>query len=356
MAYPTPLLSQLEQDDAQMMGFGEHIAIAAVHESVEVEYGALRKKAAIMDCPHRGLIELRGADRTDFLHRLLTHDVRGMKPGQTQRQFMLTAKGRIMADLLVRQEADRTLIETDSTDAASIVAELEKMLFGEDVRITDMTQTHHGFAVHGPKAHEVIAQLGLNDAIRIEQDVCGASGIPGGAGIPGVSGVGVWVEREAAGGVWTRARESGVMPLGWLAFNMARIEGGMVLFHVDFGPDSLPHETGRVKAFCSFTKGCYRGQEIVARMESLGHPSKILVGFTGRTDALPVSGAEVLDNRPPDGKVVGVVTSSTLSPLRSAKPIGFVMVKWGRHAADTELFTAAEGSTVAITIQALKVG
>lgn len=345
MAYPTPLLSQLEQDDAQMMGFGEHLAIAAVHESVEVEYGALRKKAAIMDGPHRGLIELRGKDRTDFLHRLLTHDVRGMKPGQVQRQFMLTAKGRIMADLLVKQEAERTLIETDSVDAASIVAELEKMLFGEDVRITDMTQSHHGFALHGPRPRmdEIVEQLGLRDAIAIEREECG------------VPGVGVWVEREATSGVWSRAKELKVMPLGWLAFNMARIEGGTVLFHVDFGPDSLPHETGMVKAFCSFTKGCYRGQEIVARMESLGHPSKILVGFAGETDALPVSGAQVLDQRPPDGKVVGAVTSSTLSPMRSARPIGFAMVKWGRHAADTELFTAAEGSTVAITIQALKV-
>ncbi|MHB1157679.1 MAG: CAF17-like 4Fe-4S cluster assembly/insertion protein YgfZ [Phycisphaerales bacterium] len=344
MAYPTPLLSQLEQDDAQMMGFGEHIAIAAVHESVEVEYGALRKKAAIMDCPHRGLIELRGADRADFLHRLLTHDVRGMKPGRVQRQFMLTARGRIMADLLVKEEEERTLLETDSVDAAPIVAELEKMLFGEDVRITDMTQSHHGFAVHGPGKDEVIARLGLHDAISIGQDVCG------------VAGVGVWVERKAASGVWRNAKELKVMPLGWLAFNMARIEGGTVLFHVDFGPDCVPHETGMVKAVCSFTKGCYRGQEIVARMESLGHPSKILVGFAGETDALPVSGAAVLDNRPPEGSVVGAVTSSTLSPLRSAKPIGFAMVKWGRHAADTKLFTAAEGSTVAITIQALKVG
>ncbi|MCC7406605.1 MAG: aminomethyltransferase family protein, partial [Phycisphaeraceae bacterium] len=131
--------------------------------------------------------------------------------------------------------------------------------------------------------------------------------------------------------------------IGWMAYNTARIEAGSPLFHVDFGPDSLPHETAILSQAVSFTKGCYLGQEIVARMQSLGHPKRLLVGLRLPDDRLPIAGSQVLTA---DGQVVGAVTSSTLSPLLGQTAIALAVVKWGRHEPGTTLRVAAEGAIV----------
>jgi folate-binding Fe-S cluster repair protein YgfZ len=112
----------------------------------------------------------------------------------------------------------------------------------------------------------------------------------------------------------------------------------------------------------SFTKGCYLGQEVVARMKSLGHPKKVLVGLKikGRgmpslgfeggeaQDGLPVAGAEVLEGGEAGGKrkVIGGVTSSAASPLRGQEPIGFAVVRWGRHRPGTAVAVAVGRETV----------
>ena len=100
----------------------------------------------------------------------------------------------------------------------------------------------------------------------------------------------------------------------------------------------------------SFTKGCYLGQEVAARMKSLGHPKKLLVGFrvsdqAGATDALPVAGAQVFDAKDPT-KVIGAVTSSAASPLAGQTAIGFAVVRWGRHRPGTELRMPAGGQLI----------
>ena len=141
--------------------------------------------------------------------------------------------------------------------------------------------------------------------------------------------------------------------IGWLAYNTARIEAGTPLYHVDFGPDSLPHETGILDQAVSFTKGCYRGQEIVARMQSLGHPKRVLVGLKFDHDRLPVAGAQVFaDMKCEDA--IGAVTSSTLSPMLGGQAVAFAMIKWGKHRPGTSLAVWAEGNVVAGTVQTLR--
>ena len=110
-------------------------------------------------------------------------------------------------------------------------------------------------------------------------------------------------------------------PVGWSAFNTVRVEGGVPLYHVDFGPDSLPAETGLLDEAVSFTKGCYLGQEVVARMKSLGHPKKLLVGLRVEGDAVPMAGSQVVE--PGDKqKVIGGVTSSTAARAARAEAGG----------------------------------
>ena len=360
MAHPSPLQAFHEDADAQMLAFG-HTPVVAMHDVVETEYGRLRNRAAIMDCPHRTLVELAGADRLAFLHRLVSNDVASLKSGEGMRAFLLTAKGRIIADLIVLHGEDRTLIDLDAADAAALCAELDKLLFGEDVQIVDRSDACHRLSLHGPEAAELLdalspaslagggasfshqqATLAGADATVYRHDVCG------------VGGHHLWLAVADVERVWrtvvpTDPQHERAKPLGWLAFNIARLEAGTPLFHVDFGPDSLPGETGLLGEAVSFTKGCYRGQEVVATMKDRGHPSKLLVRWKAVGDDLPVAGAPVYADAESTDPI-GAITSSAPSPLLSGRPIGLAMVKWGSHEAGGELFAAAEGGKAAIHV------
>jgi folate-binding protein YgfZ len=149
-------------------------------------------------------------------------------------------------------------------------------------------------------------------------------------------------------------------PAGWHAYNIARIEAGRPLYNIDFGPDSLPHESGVLHDRVSFKKGCYLGQEIVARMESRGHSKRALVGVKCRVPdpsapperrPQPVTGAQVWRADAPEGDAVGVVTSSTLSPMLGSVPVCFAAVKPGSNAPGAELLVATEEGRLSAAVQ-----
>lgn len=189
----------------------------------------------------------------------------------------------------------------------------------------------------------------------------------------GVPGIACAAPRDRADEAWSRLLAAGgsggaatgaaatsaapgrqrVRPCGWLAFNIARIEGGSPIFMVDFGTASLPHETSLIESRVSFAKGCYLGQEVVARMQSLGKPKQVIVAFKASRDALPAGGAQVFTRRD-DGGIgdeVGVVTSSALSPMLGAAPIGLATVRTAHAAPGTVLVSDAEGELVEIAVQ-----
>jgi len=136
-------------------------------------------------------------------------------------------------------------------------------------------------------------------------------------------------------------------PAGWHAFNIARIENGWPIFNLDFGPDSLPAETGVIADRVSFTKGCYLGQEVVARMHSLGHPKQQLVALRVSSKEhedpqwQPITGAAITSAAPlpPGGeaKPIGAVTSSTRSPMLGDDIICLAQVKWDQSQPGTKL-------------------
>lgn len=355
MARPNPLREYYDSIDAMMIPYGDQATIVAQCDVAELEYAAIRKAAGLMDGSHRGLLRLTGNDRLDFLHRLVTHDCKSMKPGDVRRAFILNTKGRITADLLIVHAAGHTLIDTDVHQAAGVAQELERLLFGEDVRIEDLSESHHRVSLHGPAAAEVLnwwrdgaPAEGMDSFDYAYEEV-------------GVPGLHIWAPARAGAGdslhrfadqAASLAEVFGLRFIGWMAWNIARVEAGRAMFHIDFGPDNLPHEAGEpvMREAVSFTKGCYRGQEIVARMQSRGHPARRLVGFRVRGGALPVAGVNVLAAEAPDSPIVGAVTSSTLSPMLGAVPIGLAMVQWSFHAPGTTLHIPAEGRTVAAEV------
>lgn len=330
---------------------------------LEAEYAALRRASAIFDRPDRAVIEIAGGDAEDLLERLVTNAFVGVA-ADVVRAFLLARNGRIIGDLVLIRREGGVLVELDRSDAARVVETLGGFVFSEDVEIIDHAEDRHRMDLLGPESPAIIDALcgdtprgGKAVDLRIGESPVTVFALDSGTGSPvGEPGFGLIVARADAIAVWERILEttpSGRRPvraIGWNACNIARLEAGTPLFHLDFGPDALPHETGLIEERVSFKKGCYPGQEIVARMQSRGRSKRKVVGFRGTTDALPVAGAQVFDAAEGVSTQIGVVTGSTVAPMRGATVIGLASLRSSHASAGTPVLVSAEGEVVSAVV------
>lgn len=327
----TDVLHDLHQQaQAEFQPYGA-IEIVATFGQPTAEYAAIRTCAGLMDLPQRGVLEVTGADRLDFLNRFLTNQTydKSMKTpmptGSMVYAFLLDSKGRIVADMNVVELGDRTLLETDARNIPALKKTLDRYVFSE--KITFTSAKLHVLALHGPKAAEIVAD---DATIKFRDDV---------TGVPGFF---LLCPVDQAVPRWqSLAGRPGVCPIGWAAFNAARIEAGRTLMGIDFDERFLPAETGQLQRAVSFTKGCYLGQEIVARMKSRDQVARQVVGIRMLDDALPIAGAVVLDMQQ---NTVGGVTSSTVSPVLSNLAICLAVMKRPFHQTGSAVMIAAEGT------------
>jgi folate-binding protein YgfZ len=388
------LHDQLEACGAQWMNYGPApseggIMVAESFGAYEAEYAAIRQRVGLIHAPQRGLLRLSGADRQDFLHRMVSCDVNGLEVGASAFGFQLGDKGRIVAELAIHHGAEATWVEADRFDLSKLRDLWDARLFAEDVTIEDAADQYAKLALHGPAAL-VLLKAVVDEPEAVDALTAGArahqsfriAGSPATAyrwDEAGAPGLHLWTAADAAAAVYRalldaagfdpgaevdasfaeqRRQSIRGRPIGWLAYNTARIEAGTPLFHIDFGPDSLAHETGLVYERCHFTKGCYLGQEIVARMESLGHPKRVVTGLKLPGEAMPTAGAQVFapneSGEAAGDKVIGAVTSSTLSPMRGHLAIGLAVMKWGQHEPGHSVFVNCEGQMTEAMTHALR--
>lgn len=334
--------------------------VVAAYAEVELEYAAIRGGCAIVDSCERGTLVVRGKDRVDFVNRLVTQDLRKLGDGGVARAFLTNRKGRIDADLLVASLPDALVIDTLVHDVDTVRAALEKMVFAEDVAIETRTATHARLALVGPRASNALKALGL----AAPGDGIAAWRCPFGAHHAeivalddyGAEGWAISVAREDAPALWLSLTTFGARPAGWFATNTARIEAGSPYFRIDFGPTNLPQESGVLDSRVSFTKGCYPGQEVVARLQHLGKPKAKLVGLRIEGELLPVADAQVFAFAEGGsiGEQVGVVTSSGLAPMLGAVPVAFALVSSSAYAEGTRVLVNAEGAQAAARVTALR--
>src|SRR3989440_864304 len=339
-----PLLAIHERAGVEFQAYGQ-APIPLTFGEPQAEYAAIRKSAAVVDRPYRGILELSGKDRLAFLNNLLTNQVwdkekkSGLVVGQGVYGFFLNTKGRIVSDMNVIELGDRTWLEMEEEKVATVRAAFEKYLFAEQVKMKSLVGEVHAFFVTGPRVQEAIANV---DARVFRDDICGAPGFVLIAAIeeaePTWNHFTQGVEREFD----DELRFPGLArPCGWAAFNTTRIEAGRPLFGIDFDESVLPAETGLFERAVSLTKGCYLGQEIVARMHARGQVARKLVGIRMEGDALPLAGTKNYDNQQME---ISGVTSSTISPVLSNIAICLGYVKKPFFATGTKLNIPAEGS------------
>jgi len=344
-------------------------AIVGTYGAVELEYAAIRRGAALLDATHRGTIRITGRDRIEFLNRMVTQELKGIGPGECRQSFWLNRKGRIAADLLIAELESGMWIDLDIHQARSTTDSLGEFLFSEDALIRDESAAIHRLSLHGPRAFVVLARAAnRTEMTPLAPMQCGTIIVAGVEVViarqdsTGEIGLELFMPRSGVEAVWEAlcgladgVGRALVRPIGWHAFNIARIEAGTPLFNVDFDTSCLPHETGVLRERVSFKKGCYLGQEVVARMESLGRPKQILVGLRITGTGIPVAGQNVHEREGEAiGAPVGTVTSSTASPMLGAASIALAMIRSAHAAIGNELLVTIEGERVPVVVAPLR--
>lgn len=285
-------------------------------------YDKARDCCALFHMEDWGVFRLRGKDVRDYLQRISTANLKTLAPGAAVQTLFLHGDGRIVADSIAYCVGEnKWYLVCPGTCRTALATQLDKYLFTEDVKVEDVSAEFYVGQFLGPKSPAFLDHLeqkclaDANDGFVVITTLAPAAR-RGLALIPGQEFADVktcmyeWLEEN--GGV------IGDLDL----YNTFRIEAGCPLFGAELIDKTIPLEAGQ-KAAISFTKGCFPGQEIVARINNLGHPANVLVGLRIPETTNPLIGSELAV----DGKSIGRITSVCYSPLlRGQLALGYV--KW----------------------------
>jgi len=317
--------------------------------SHEAALRAAHDTAVLFDLSDWSQLRMTGADRAAFLHNFCTADIKRLGKADGCEAFLTDIKGRILAHLLIAELESALWVVGSPGIASDVMTQLDRYVITEDVALENLSESSGLLLLAGPRA-PAVAERELG---------CGADlpkyGARGGhcAGndlrimrvpLTILPGFVIGAQRTTLAAVRERLLKSDVTAGARSAFEALRIEAGFPLSNVDVTPDNLAQEAARTSAAISFTKGCYLGQEPIARLDALGHVNRELrtLKIAGPP---PTAGTPVLD---PAGDSVGTVTSS--APLEEGS-VALAMLRSQYAKTGMSLFVApSEGERHAATV------
>ncbi len=322
------------------------------------EHAALKNSTGALDLSFRGRIVLTGADRVRFLNGQVTNNVKDLRAGDGCYAALVTAKGKLESDLNIYALANELLLDFEPGLTAAITQRLEKYVIADDVQVVDAAPHYGLLSAQGPKAQSVVLALGLGLDLPAKPFQFATVNDPTLGEIyvmnqprTGSSGFDLFVPVPALGAVMDKliaaAKEVGGRACGWQAQEMARIEAGIPRFGADMDETNLAPEAGIEERAISYSKGCYIGQEVIARIRTYGQVAKALRGLRLADDLknLPAKGDKLFHN----GKEVGYITSALASPsLKANIAFGYVRKEANQVGTELVLKTAQGESAVKI--------
>ncbi len=330
--------------------------VVADYSDVLAEYRALRETAGVIDLSFRSRLCALGADRQKFINGQVTNNVQALKTGEGCYAALVTAKGRIQSDLNVYSLANEILLDFEPGLSDAIKDRLEKYVIADDVQMVDVTPHYGLLSVQGPKAAAVVESLQLGLTIPAKPFTL-SSVQDGNLGEIyvinqprlGMAGFDLFVPSAAIAAVADKAiaaaKSAGGRACGWQAFEIARIEAGIPRFGVDMDETNLAPEAIESRAI-SYSKGCYIGQEVIARIRTYGQVAKSLRGLRlADLKQLPLKGDKLFKN----DKEVGYITSAAHSPMLNANiALGYVRKEVNKTDEELIVRTSAGDSTAKI--------
>lgn len=280
------------------------------------ELQALRRGAAVGAAPPAERLDLAGPDARRFLHGYVTCDVKGLASGAAARGFVTGLKGQVLADFDLVAGDDALYLRLPAGRGEAVRQHLARYQLADRFELAAVRPLAR-LLLRGPGAPGVLAAAGL-PAPAPGRHLAAEAATVLRADRPGEPRFELWSAAGETAALAARLAGAGATPVGAGAFETARIEDGEPACGVDYGEEALPQETGD-EAAISYTKGCYLGQEIVARIHYRGGVQRQPRGlrFAG---ALPARGSELLC----DGRPAGTVTSLADSP--ECGPIGLALL------------------------------
>ena len=269
-------------------------------------HAALPEGAALVERTGRGLLRLAGKDPVGMLNAVLTNSVSpNADPGAYA--LLLNPKGRVQSDLRVLRSKTDVLVDTEPEGADAAREILGRYAPFSRVKLEDLSDAWSVLGLYGPRAGDLLGGLDLAEHQTAEVEIGGETLIAAGVAAP-VPGYDLLGPIEAVARAAEHLAALGATPAGPDAYEAARVGAGVPRFGADLTPENFPGEAGVLGRAVDFGKGCYPGQETVARMRYRGHPNKTLYRLSCTGEA-PTPGTPILQRE----KQVGTVTS--VSPL-----------------------------------------
>jgi len=297
---------------------------------LEREYFDVVAHAGLFDMSSRGRFQLSGKDALEWLNSLITNDMKALRPGTGMRAVLSTPKGRVIDDLVVLLAADLLLVGTDASTRDKVRDWFARYIIREDVQVSDVTSSTAELWLRGPQVARVIEALGgpdpetlaawshcrvaVGQAAVMFVKTMDALGLGFNFILRAEDAPAVRAEILAAGG------PLGLRAAGPGTYETLRLEAGLPAVAKELSEEVNPLEAG-LWSSVSFKKGCYVGQEVVARLNTYHKVTRQIAGFVlGESAPLDATGRVLAD-----GKEVGRVTSSGWSPkLGRAIALGYL--------------------------------
>ena len=332
-------------------------SVALRYTGIESEYAALRQRAILVDRTHRTRMTFDGERRADTLTGLVTNDIAALTPGSGLYAAALTPRGKIIADVRVFARESDLIVDVPVRAAAGWLAMIRKFVNPRTTRYADRSDALADIGLFGSRARAIVAAVaGVNgDALGSLTTYSHVTGVIDGtpalvARVPdiGVEGYELIVPAESRPQLWRRAQDLGAVPAGLDTWEVARIEAGRPEWGIDIDESTIPQEANFDDLHAiSYTKGCYTGQETVARVHFRGHVNRHLRGLTyPGVDPLP-RGAQLIDE---NEKPVGDVRSSAVSPRLGGVAIAMVRREIAPGTVVRARWDAGESSAVVLEL------
>lgn len=327
------------------------------------EYSALHNGALFFDRSDRMRMRVSGSKAAELVTGMVTNDVSALTPGEGQYAAALTPKGKIVADLRILALDDSLLIDTSAAAAPGWKELVRKYVNPRLAPYHDVTSELSDFGIFGRSARSVVSKVmdiddkdiaALPPYSHVSRPFADVTAIVARAADLDVEGFDIFIPTQAVGVLKNRFHSAAVNAGSKETWDIARIEAGRPEWGVDMDDSTLPQEANFDElGAISYTKGCYIGQETVARVHFRGHVNRFLRRLRFVTRPAPPKGAELLDET---GKVIGDIRSAALSPRFGGIALGMVrreiapgttlQAKWPEGECSVQVEQNEKGATV----------
>lgn len=318
-----------------------------LNETLQSEYDLIKHTASFIDLDFMGFLQITGKDRTVFLHNILSQDIKSLEPGSGTRAMLLDATGKIKLDLDLFIFQESVLIKLEKTIVTKAKQEFEKYIIAEDVKVSDLSEELTCIAIQGPGAEFTVKQSSPEEIkiteefahqpaeffkeplTLIKRDVCGLGGFL------------LLLDKELLNDIKTAFKQHGLTEVSQKVLEIMRIENGILRYGMEMNEDMILSESGLASLAASETKGCYPGQEVIAKIETYGRLNRKVTGLLIDGTVIPEHGDPIMQKEEPAGYILNAVFSPKYNQI-----FALALIKKAFYGDGTPLIIEHQGNSL----------